>query len=187
MKIEENKVGIFRWKLAKPWRCLRRFSRNQDGATAIEFAIVALPFFAFLFAILETGLIFFAGQTLETAVSDSARLILTGQAQSGGFKAEDFQKAVCDRITGLIDCSKVYIDVRKFSSFSGINFDPVLDEDGHLTNDFKYEPGGAGDIIVVRLLYEFPVRVQLWNPQLVNMSGNNRLIIATAAFRNEPF
>lgn len=43
------------------------------------------PFLALLFAIMETGLIFFTGQALETAVADSARLIMTGQAQTQGF------------------------------------------------------------------------------------------------------
>ena len=50
-----------------------------------------------------------------------------------------------------------------------------------------YNPGGPGDIVVVRLSYEFPIAIKLWNPNLANMAGNNRLIIATAAFRNEPY
>ena len=38
-----------------------------------------------VFAVMETAVIFFAGQALETAAADSARLILTGQAQSQGY------------------------------------------------------------------------------------------------------
>ena len=67
------------------FRKLRVFAKREDGAAAVEFAIVVAPFLALLFAILETALVFFAGQTLETAVSDSARLILTGQAQTASF------------------------------------------------------------------------------------------------------
>jgi hypothetical protein len=37
--------------------------------------------------------------------------------------------------------------------------------------------------VVVRLFYKWPIYVSL----LQNMSGNNRLLIATAAFRNEPY
>jgi len=175
----------FRRLLARPW-C--RFSRNEEGATAVEFGIVALPFIALLFAIIETALIFFSGQVLETAVTDSARLILTGQAQSGALDQTAFKKEVCKRIQSLIDCSKnVYVDVRKFSSFSTVSFSPQVDKDGKLVNDFVYQPGNASEIVVVRLLYEFPVYMQLWNPGLVNMAGNKRLLVATAAFRNEPF
>ena len=63
----------------------RRFARQKDGAVAVEFALVAAPFLAMVFAVMETAVIFFAGQALETAAADSARLILTGQAQSQGY------------------------------------------------------------------------------------------------------
>jgi Flp pilus assembly protein TadG len=185
MSIKTASVRRFRRLLARP---LRRFSRNENGTTAIEFGAVALPFIAFMFAIIESGMVFFSGQVLETAVADSARLILTGQAQSGTLDQTTFKKAICDKILALIDCNNnVYIDVRKFNSFGGISFDPLIDKDGKLINNFVYQPGNASEIVVVRLVYEFPVFVQLWNPKLVSMAGNKRLIVATAAFRNEPF
>ena len=70
---------------------MRRFARGDDGAAAVEFGMVAAPFLALMFAIMETALVFFAGQTLETAVADSARLIMTGQAQSQSFDAAAIQ------------------------------------------------------------------------------------------------
>ena len=66
-----------------PSRLVRRFVRQQDGSAAVEFGMVAVPFLGLTFAIFETALVFFAGQTLETAVADLARLIMTGQAQTG--------------------------------------------------------------------------------------------------------
>jgi hypothetical protein len=72
--------------------------------------------------------VFFAGQTLETAVQDSARLIMTGQAQTGGWSKEDFKTAVCARVYGLFDCSgKMYVDVKTCANFSAINDDPPCD------------------------------------------------------------
>jgi Flp pilus assembly protein TadG len=67
-----------------PARAAYRFARHQDGAAAVEFALIAVSFLALLFAILETALVFFAGQTLESAASDAGRLIMTGQAQTAG-------------------------------------------------------------------------------------------------------
>src|SRR4051794_15045793 len=84
---------------------LRAFGRRDDGTAAVEFAIVLAPFLAMLFAILETALVFFAGQTLETAAADSARLLLTGQAQTAGFTQTQFKDAVCANIAGLFDCA----------------------------------------------------------------------------------
>src|ERR1700758_4455753 len=59
----------------------RRFGRNRRGSAVVEFALVAPIFIALLFAILETALMFFASQVLETMNDNAARLIQTGQAQ----------------------------------------------------------------------------------------------------------
>src|SRR5215475_12960690 len=76
----------------------RRFLRRQDGAAAVEFAAIMAPFIVFMFGIMETALIFFADQTLQTAVEDSARLVMTGQAQNGAWQVADFKRQVCNRI-----------------------------------------------------------------------------------------
>src|SRR5947209_17592494 len=93
--------GARRWATAKP---LRSFSGQKSGSAAVEFGLVAAPFLALLFAIVETAIVFFAGQALETAAADSARLIMTGQAQSQGFDAAAFKNAVCAKIYGLFNC-----------------------------------------------------------------------------------
>src|SRR6187402_1232015 len=72
---------------------VRRFARGEDGIAAVEFGIVAAPFLALMFAIMETALVFFASQTLETAVADSSRLIMTGQVQTGNFTETKFKQA----------------------------------------------------------------------------------------------
>jgi Flp pilus assembly protein TadG len=135
-------------------------------------------------------MIFFASQTLESAVSDSARLVLTGQAQSQGFQQSDFRDAVCARVHGLLDCANgLQIDVRTYSSFSSINNTPPVDSHGNLqTSSFGYTPGAACDIVVVRLMYQWPVYISMLGlDRLANLNGSMRLIMATAAFRNEPY
>lgn len=169
-------------------RTMRRFVRQQDGSAAVEFGMVAAPFLALIFAIMETAIIFFSSQTLETAVADSARLIMTGQAQTQGFDQGAFKNAVCAKIYGLFDCQNgVYVDVKKFSSFAAVSMPSPLDANGNFTNNMGYSPGGPGDIVVVRLFYQWPVYVSLLGFNLQNMAGGKRLLIATAAFRNEPY
>jgi len=168
----------------------RRFVRRQDGAVAVEFGLILLPFLALMFGIMETALVFFADQTLETAVADSARLIMTGQAQTQNLTATTFKNAVCARIYGLFNCqSGVYVNVQTYSSFASISNSPPLDNNGNLvTSNMGYAPGGPGDIVVVQLFYQWPIYVSLMNlSQLSNMAGNKRLLVATAAFRNEPY
>ena len=188
--------GIRRTKLAIDMKKLarivspRRFLRRDDGSVAVEFGLVMLPFFAVMFAIMETALVFFAGQTLETAAADASRLIMTGQAQnhSPALTKDTFKDAVCARIYGLFNCaSGVYVDVRQYADFASVSMASPLDANGNLVNNFVYQPGGPGDIVVVRLFYQWPITISLLGLNLSNMSGHNRLLVATAAFKNEPY
>jgi Flp pilus assembly protein TadG len=168
---------------------VRRFLERQEGSAAVEFGLVAAPFLALTFAIMETALVFFAGQALETAVADSGRLIMTGQAQTKGFDQETFKNAVCAKIYGLFDCQNgMYVDVKTYTNFSDISMDKPIDPDGNFTDkNLNYQPGGPCDIVVVRLFYQWPVYVSLLGFSLQNMAGNKRLLVGTAAFRNEPY
>lgn len=169
-------------------RIVRRFARRKDGAAAIEFAMVAAPFLALTFAILETALIFFASQVLETATADSGRLVMTGQAQKQGFNESQFKAQVCARIYGLFDCATgIQVDVRTYASFSAVNGGKPIDGQGNFNLNPAFQPGGPGDIVVVRLFYQWPVYVSLLGLNLADIQGNKRLIMATAAFRNEPY
>jgi Flp pilus assembly protein TadG len=153
---------------------VRRLVRQQDGAAAVEFAMVAAPFL-------------FAGQALETAVADSSRLIMTRQAQTQGMTQAQFKDAVCAKIYGLFDCQNgVQVDVRKFSTFANITMPSPVDASGNFQS-MGYDPGGPGDIVVVRLFYKYPVYVSLlgFSSSMAN-AGGKRLLAATAAFRNEP-
>ena len=167
---------------------LARFARRQDGGVAVEFALIAVPFLMLIFAIMETGLVFFAGQTLETAVADSARTILTGQAQTASFNQTAFKNSVCANLSTLFDCQGgIYVDVKKFTTFGGVTMPSPLDANGNFVNNLGYDAGGPGDIVLVRVFYQWPLYMSFLGFNMQNMSGGKRLLYATAAFRNEPY
>ena len=167
---------------------LRLFRRERSGAAAVEFAIVAAPFFALLFALIEIGLVFFGSFTLENAVEQASRMIKTGQAQQQGFSESKFKEEVCDNVHALFDCmAGLKVDVRKFDDFGSVSLPPALNESGELQDNFTYDPGVGGEIVVVRVFYEWSLIANLPGAGLGNMSNGNRLMSATAAFRNEPF
>ena len=170
-------------------RVARRFARQQDGTAAVEFALIAVPFLALIFAILETALVFFAGQTLETAVSDAGRLIMTGQAQTAGFSQADFKNQVCARLVGgVFDCTNgVYVNVKTYASFSAVTTAPPVNNGQFDTSKMSYTPGGPGCIVAVSLYYQWPIFVSLLGDNLSNLNGGNRLLVATSVFRNEPY
>jgi Flp pilus assembly protein TadG len=180
-KLTSRAYRLFRYNARRP-------ARRQDGAAAVEFGLVAAPFLALLFAIMETAIIFFAGQALETAVADSARLIMTGQAQTQGFDQAKFKQQVCAKIYGLFNCNAgVYVDVKTFSTFGKVVMPSPIDQNGNFVNNFTYQPGGPGEIVVVRIMYQWPVYVSLLGFNLSDIAGGKRLLVATAAFRNEPY
>jgi Flp pilus assembly protein TadG len=167
---------------------LRRFRRNRRGSAAVEFALVAPLFFALLFAIIETALVFFAGQFLETVTQDSARMILTGQAQTAAFTQAQFKNNVCGRISVLFDCpGGIYVDVQSYTSFGSVTINDPIDANKNFVPNMNYSPGKPGDIVVVRLFYQWPLFVTGLGYNIANLSGSKRLLAATVAFQNEPF
>ena len=180
----------------------RRFCRNRRGTSAIEFALVAPVFVALLGAIVETAIIFFAGQVLETVNQDAARLIFTGQAQTAGddgshpVDAANFMlNYVCTSATHpnaladvLFDCKNgIYLDVQKYSSFQNVTINSQIDSGGNFINNMQFNPGGRCDIVVVRMFYQWPLFITGLGYDISNLTGHKRLLSATAAFKNEPY
>jgi Flp pilus assembly protein TadG len=164
---------------------LRRFLRREDGHTAVEFAIVGSPFLLLAVAIMHGAVIFLASQILEIGAAEASRLILTGQAQNQGMTKSTFANAVCGKVPALFDCNKLMIDVRTPGSFAGANVSaPTLtyNKGGQVTNTWQYNPGNPGDIVVVRVMYQWPLA-----GLFANLANGDRLLMATAAFKNEPF
>jgi Flp pilus assembly protein TadG len=173
---------------ASPANVLRRFRRNHRGSAAVEFALVAPIFFALLFATIELALVFFASQVLETITGDNARTIMTGQAQTAALTQAQFKTQVCNSVPALFDCvGGIYIDVRSYPAFGGVNITDPIDTGKNFINDMKWCPGKDGDIVVVRLFYQWPLIVTGLGFNIANLSGSKRLLTATAAFQNEPF
>jgi Flp pilus assembly protein TadG len=174
-------------RLAPGRRC-RRFWRGDDGAAAVEFALIAMPFFTLMLGIFETTSIYFASSTLESAVTDASRQIRTGEVQVSNMNADQFRQIICDDISAFLKCdSSLAVDVRSFSEFDDVTFPPPLNPDGTLSNDQQYSPGGAGDVVLVRVFYTWQIVTPLIGQTLSNMAGNQRLVEAATTFRNEPF
>lgn len=166
-------------------RTLREALRREDGATTVEFAMIAVPFVALLVAMTQTALVFFAGQVLQSAASEAARLVMTGQAQ--GMTAGQFQQAVCTNAGGFFTCSQLQVNVQTFTSFaSATGANPI--QNGKLnTSGFGFSPGKPGQIEVVQVFYPWPLGTDLLGLHLTDVNGDSHLLAATAVFRNEPY
>jgi Flp pilus assembly protein TadG len=174
---------------------LRRFRRNRRGSAAVEFSLVALPFFALLFAIIETAIVFFASQVLETGIQDAGRQLYTHQLQDKNLTAAQaqaaFQQDLCDRVKVLFTCSNtgpLPVDVRFYLPGATIAItDPISAgafNSGGLV--FQLPPPCTVATVVVRGFYEWPLIVTGLGYNVANVKGSKRLLAATNAFRVEP-
>ena len=168
---------------------IARFLRCERGSPAVEFALVAAPFVGLMIAILQVGLIYFAQESLETAVEQTSRLVLTGQVQSAGMTQTQFASALCGNSPGLFNCSSFMIDLQPATSFANANVtQPTLtfDGSGNVSNVWQYNAGNPGDIMVMRVMYQWPVLLGPLGFNLSNEPGSKFLMMATSVFRNEP-
>ncbi|MBY3072633.1 pilus assembly protein [Rhizobium laguerreae] len=195
-----------------PFRFLRfrALARSRDGAAAIEFALLAIPYFLVIFAILETFVAFAAEELVSNAVDTMSRRMRTGQitynlGRTTDMNQAQFRQAFCDEISILIRCSatevatpsKLYLDVQTFSTFSAIPTTiPKLSTDKYADINpaaFKYTPGGAGTINMLRAYYRWEIITDLVRPYITTIrpSGGSMpsqyLIVGTAAFQNEQY
>ncbi|MCI4679720.1 pilus assembly protein [Rhodoblastus acidophilus] len=192
-----NQVARIEWtdavyKMARSGRgLLTSFIANRRGIASLEFALIALPFFAILFAIFQIGIVYLADNLLETATEKAARQLLTGQVQNAGLTASQFTSAICPNLPVFFTCpSGVMVDLQDVSSFSSANLSaPTLtyDSNGKVTNNWQFQTGGAASILVLRVMYQFPVYLGPLGLNLANLSNGKRLLMSTAVFQVEPY
>jgi Flp pilus assembly protein TadG len=169
---------------------LRRLPKDEGAATAVEFAILIAPLMFLLLATLQLGIIFFAQQCLQSAATASARQLMTGSVQQQGLSQTQFQNAVCNNAPVLFTCGAIMVDVQSTSTYSSVSTGslvPTYDSTGNVTNSWSYSPGGAGDIVIMRVMYNWPVIAAPLLPGLANQPNGDRLLVATSVFKNEPF
>lgn len=177
---------------------LRLFSRDREGTTAIEFGLVAMPFFMFAFGIMLVGLKYFTENALEHAVESAAREIRTGQAQKSGKTLADFRDMVCNEAGSYISCDdKLVIHVQSADQWSDITPTPCLTggsltpSTGVGTDPLADSSGEAEAVVLVTACYEWDM-TQVFalggiGDAIGDMSNGSALVQAVATFRTEPY
>jgi Flp pilus assembly pilin Flp len=171
-------------------RSVGALGADDRGATAIEFAMVAVPFLMLAFGIIAVGLYFFTTFALENAVEQTARLIRTGQAQESGMTKDQFKQEVCSRAPGYVDCDgKLRVNVQSWAEFANIAPPSCTDAGGDLVpkEGTSYRPGAASEVVLVTVCYEWELADKIPFLKLGNMANGSALIQAATTFRTEPY
>jgi Flp pilus assembly protein TadG len=187
---ERDKFRMFR-NLAKYFRRdVARFRTAQHGATAVEFALIAPAFIALLLAVIQTTLFLFAQQVLQNAAVQSGRLFMTGSAQNSGLTQAQFLNDICPMVQALFTCSKVMVNVQASSSSGGVSTsEPTLtyNANGSVSNTWNYTAGSQGQIMVVQLIYQWPIVGMPIGNVLSNLGNGTTEMMGVTAFRVEPY
>lgn len=188
---------------------LKRLFRSKDGAAAIEFALLAIPYFLIVFAIIETFVAYTAEQLVANGVDTMGRQLRTGNitynhTTTTNNKSEvQFRQLFCNEISILIQCStsdinsptaatnKLWIDAKPYTNFSDMPTTiPIANGDLNTTG-FSFAPGGPGTRNMLRAYYKWDIITDLLRPYISNIrptSGSNYfLIVETSAFKNEDY
>jgi Flp pilus assembly protein TadG len=177
-------------------------ARNEDGYTAVEFALVATPFLMLVFGIIGAGLYFFTAFSMEHAIEQASRAIRVGSfktANSGaGMSTLDFKNSVCSFAPPFVDCQnkvRVQLVTVGASGFSSAT-PPSCTKSG---GDLADETASAGTlvnvgqsmIVLALVCYQFDLAANIPFLKLGGMSGANSnnaaLIQAAVTFRTEPY
>jgi Flp pilus assembly protein TadG len=169
-----------------------RFLRDRRAGAAVDFALVLLPFLMVLMTMINSALVLLAGQVLQTAATNAARLIMTGQAQNSNFTAAQLKSSICASLTVMFNCANnLYLDVESLppgSSFSSITLPSATNANGTVNSaGFNYNPGSIGYIVIVRLIYQWPIIAPGLSVGIATSANSTNTLIATVAFKNEPY
>ncbi|MCB1838700.1 MAG: pilus assembly protein [Rhodospirillales bacterium] len=168
-------------------RFLKKWIKNEDAATAIEFSLVAIPFFMLCLGIMELSLMYASASLLEGATDSAARLIRTGQVQqTEGDPETMFRDAMCNFVNVLIDCNDVVIEVQTMDSYDDFaSMAPVFDSDGNMVSQ-GFNAGGSNDRILIRVGYRYQMKTPLVGP-LLNGPDGGTLFMSTIVLQTEPY
>ncbi len=189
---------------------IARLFKDRSAATAVEFALISIPFFTLLFGIIELGLMFTLNVSLDSAIANFATQVRTGQVQAPGSAATSSsgaqmdlsgaKNAICNNIklVPLSTClSQLQLDVRPLSTFQSSSSPAPISGSTFNSTNLCYYSGNAGSIVQITGYYLYSILNPLLLPAFSHItsytssggsaSGYFFPIVATQVFKSENY
>jgi Flp pilus assembly pilin Flp len=167
-------------------KILPKWYKCSEGSTAIEFALLSVPFAILLIGIIEVSLLLAHSSILEGSVQDAARKIRTGAVQRSQDPEETFRTALCGHGV-LLDCDKIQYRVYVLGRFSEAQESPPeYDNEGNLIDE-EFDVGGASSIIRIQVSYMHTLMTPLVGQYFAQYPGNRRLLSSNVVLQSEPY
>ena len=173
-------------KIVKTPNTIGQFCKEDDGATAVEFGMLALPFFLLFMSIIECSLFFFSGQMMESAIDTVGREIRVGILNQTT-TADQFKAAVCEEAKILFDCSKIKVDLKVVDTFNNLGGMPQPVDGVVVDEAYGFATPGAERIIMITASYEWPIYTNYLQKYMSGLNSGNALITAVSVFKSEPY
>ena len=163
-------------------RPCRRLRSDRRAATAVEFALICLPFVIFLLAVMGVGFQFYLQQALDYAALGAARQVQLGHIPAGYTAADFASKVFCPIFGAFEDCTNLSVDVHPVADYQQLTNPGVPDApDSTGTSGFQFCPGQPGQLMYVHIVYLAPSIMGT----LLDDTGVGSAMVANAAFANE--
>lgn len=168
-------------------RRLRDYLLNRKGSTAIEFAILALPFIVIILAIIEIALMFFVDSALDSAVHKAVRQVRVGTAKSGNWNITNFKAAICSELSYSFTCStNLLVRVTVITDMNSVT--KVNPSSGGVLNVTEtFNIGNAGDYVLVQAFLPWDPTLKLYTFASGRLNDGRYVLGAADLFKNEPF
>lgn len=173
---------------------LSRFLRkDQDGTTAVEFALIFPVFAALMYFIFQSAYTYLAHHTLDFGVHETARLVRTGQITHANLNKQKFKETICSYVAlGKSEClSQLAIEVVPVAG-GDPDFSPPTKNNKLDDSNSAYDTGGSSSLMMIKAFLPATHlnRVQDVINELPGVADKARpdiFIRSVSLFRNEPF
>ena len=190
MSIARARVKL--WLAAAGSRA-ERVSSDVSATTAVEFALVAPLVIALILGAMQIAVIYLAQAELENAAEQAARYVMTNQAPGSGSAGQtSFQNTVCGYLPALFTCSNLMVDLEaqaiNANSSDALTMTPptlTYNAGGQVTNSWTYNPGTPGKLMILRVMYQWPVVAGPLGLVFSDLANVTLFLSSTQVFQNE--
>lgn len=184
---------------------LRKLRRDEDGAYAVEFAFIMMPFLTMLVGIFDIGYAIYTKSVFEAAVMEAGR---STSLQSASGNQNHIEQIVRERVGSVNGMTTVTFDRKnadQFTDFDGapedfidamdsqngtydVSKDCFYDLNGNKIRDNKAASSGIGsgnDVVKLTATLTYDSPYPLW--RLLGQDSAQYKMQASTLLRNQPY
>ena len=195
--------------MSKDLTFLRRLARDEQGATIVEFALLAIPLFTLIIGGLDLGYQQYVRSLMQGALNDAARLaaVEDPNIEYGGSTTEEQVENLVKEIAGKVALdADIKVATKSYFDFSDIGSPETLMTDHNGNGQFDEDEGdcwedlngngefdtdsgvagtgGASDVVFYSARVKMPRLLPLHN--FINVPEKIEMELETA-IRNQPY